>query len=336
MDHHRQSLRIGAAAILCALLLRLGGSGILQDVADFLSEPTISSLLIYLETGRIVRFSPSSEDRAVFSMESHIPDFAGEAQILTPLPAFSADDGTAVTIKSNCTLEPDVQALITQPLSWDLTGEEPTVLILHTHATESYTKSAGESYTESSAFRTLDESYNMISIGDHLAQLLQAGGVGVIHDRTLHDYPSYSGSYNHARKAMKQYLEEFPSIQLVLDLHRDASGDNANQMRTSAVVDGKSSAQLMLVVGTNGSGLTHPDWEQNLALGLKLHTQLERISPGIMRYVNLRAQRFNQDMSPGALIVEVGAAGNTHDEALTAIEVLAEGILSLAKGSSVS
>ena len=336
MDHQHQSLRIGAAAILCALLLRLSGSGILQDVADFLSEPEISSLLIYLETGRIVRFSPSSQSEAVFSMESHIPDFAQDQPVLTPLPAFSADDGAAVTIKSNCDLEPDVGALIAQPLSWDLTGTEPTVLILHTHATESYTKSTGERYTESSAYRTLDDGYNMISIGDHLAQLLQAGGVGVIHDRTLHDYPSYSGSYSHARKAIAAYLEEYPSIQLVLDLHRDASGDNNNQMRTEATVDGKSSAQIMLVVGTNGSGLSHPDWEQNLALGLKLHTQLERIAPGITRYVNLRAQRFNQDMSPGALIVEIGAAGNTHDEALTATEVLAEGILSLAKGTSVS
>ena len=107
-------------------------------------------------------------------------------------------------------------------------------------------------------------------------------------------------------------------------------------MRTKATVNGKPSAQLMLVVGTNGTGLTHPDWEENMALGLKLHTQCERIAPGIMRYVNLRAQRFNQDLSPGALIVEVGAAGNTHDEALRAIDILAEGILSLAQGSAIS
>ncbi len=336
MDHQRLSLRIGAAAILCALLLRLGGSGVLDQVADFLSEPKISSLLIYLETGRIVRFSPSLEDREVFSMESHIPDFARDPQKLTPLPAFAAADGAGVEIKTNCSAEPDVEKLITQPLSWDLTGTEPTVLILHTHATESYTRSPGEVYTESSPYRTLDEDYNMISVGDHLAELLQAGGIGVVHDRTLHDYPSYSGSYNQARKTIAACLEEYPGIRLVLDLHRDASGDNGNQMRTQARVNGKSSAQIMLVVGTDESGLKHPGWEENLALGLKLHTQCERIAPGIMRYVNLRAQRFNQDMSPGALIVEIGAAGNTHAEALTATAVLAEAILSLSKGSSVS
>ena len=336
MDHNRLSLRIGAAAILCALLLRLGGSGLLRHAGKILAEPTIASWMIYLETGRTVRFSPSSEDREVFSLESHTPDFAVDTQDMTVLPSFTGEDGAAVNIKYNCTYRPDVEKLITEPLSWDLTGQEPTVLILHTHATESYTKSAGERYTETSAFRTLDESYNMISVGAHLTQLLEAGGVGVIHDRTLHDYPSYSGSYNHARKSIAQYLEEYPSIRLVLDLHRDASGDNSNQMRTRAEVDGKESAQIMLVVGTSGSGLKHPNWEQNLALGLKLHTQLERTAPGITRYVNLRAQRFNQDMSPGCLIVEIGAAGNTHAEALVATEVLAESILALAEGNSVS
>ena len=336
MDHNRLSLRIGAAAILFALLLRLGGSGLLQRAGEALAEPAITSWLIYLETGRIVRFSPSSEDREVFSMESHTPDFALEAQNLTVLPSFAADDGAAVEIKYNCKYRPDVEKLITEPLGWDLTGEEPKVLILHTHATESYTKSAGERYKETSAFRTLDENYNMISVGEHLAELLEAGGVRVLHDRTLHDYPSYSGSYNHARKSIAAYLEEYPSIELVLDLHRDASGDDNNQMRTRAEVDGEASAQIMLVVGTSGSGLKHPDWEQNLALGLKLHTQLERTAPGITRYVNLRAQRFNQDMSPGCLIVEIGAAGNTHAEALVATEVLAQSILALAKGSSVS
>ena len=336
MDHNRQSLRIGAAAILCALVLRLSTGSALREISDFLTEPKISSLLLYLETGRIVRFSPSEEADPVFSMESHTPDFAQTGQTLTVLPSFSPADAQALDIKYNCSLRPDVEELITRPLSWDLTGEEPTVLILHTHGTESYTRSQGERYTESSAFRTLDESYNMISVGDRLASLLEAGGIAVLHDRTLHDYPSYSGSYNHARKSTQQYLKEHPSIRLVLDLHRDASGDNENQMRTKAVVDGKSSAQIMLVVGTSASGLKHPEWEQNLSLGLKLHTQCERIAPGIMRYVNLRAQRFNQDLSPGALIVEVGAAGNSHAEALTAVEVLAEAILSLSKGSGVS
>ena len=336
MDHYRQSLRIGAAAIFFALFLRLAAGGFFQPIGDFLTDPKTASFLIYLETGRNVRFSPSPEATEVFSLESHTPDFAQKPEQPTVLPSFTPEEGSQVSIRYNCALRPDLGALIAAPLSWDLTGPEPTVLILHTHSTESYTKTAGETYKESSAFRTLDENYNMLSVGAHLADLLESGGISVIQDRTLHDYPSYSGSYNHARKSVNQYLKEYPSIRLVLDLHRDASGDNRNQMRTEATVNGRPAAQLMLVAGTSASGLKHPNWEQNLALGLKIHVQCERIAPGIMRYVNLRAQRFNQDLSPGALLIEVGAAGNTHGEALAAVEVLAQGILALAKGSSVS
>ena len=330
MDHQKWSLRAGTAVIVCALVMRLGMLGFFQPVADFLAQPNIASFLIYLETGRIVRFSSSEEESPVFALESATPDFGKEP---AEPPTFSEEDLKDLELKNNSPRNPDLEELITAPLDWDLTTEGPTVLILHTHGTESYTPSPGEDYTESSPFRTLDENYNMVSLGDHLAKILEAEGIEVVHDRELHDYPNYSGSYSHARKSIDAYLKQYPTIRLVLDLHRDASGDNRNQMVTSATVNGEKSAQIMIVVGTNGSGLTHPKWEENLALALKLHIQLERINPGIMRYVNLRSQRFNQDQSPGALIIEIGAAGNTHAEALTATDVLAQGILDLARGS---
>ncbi len=334
MDHQQHSLRLGAAVILCALVLRLGAIGLFQSLADVLLQPNISSFLLYLETGRVVRFSHSYAELPVFEGESPAPVFPTEA-VPEPLslPVFAPADGRAVEIRYNCSLRPDVEALAAQPLRWDLTGSEPTVLILSTHTTESYTPAPGEAYEESSDFRTLDEGYNMLSLGDHLAALLRAGGINVLQDRELHDYPSYNGSYSHARKSIQQYLEAYPSIRLVLDLHRDASGDNDRQMQTAVTVNGVSAARIMLVVGTNASGLDHPQWEENLSLALKLHTQLERNAPGICRYINLRSQRFNQDLSPGALIVEVGAAGDSHDEALAAVEVLAKAVLDLRNGS---
>ena len=330
MDHQQRSLRVGAWAIFCAVLLRLSAGGFFNPLVEFFSQPKIASFLIYLETGRIVRFSASDEDfPPVFDRESPEPLFALREPEPTQ-PSFTAQDAGAIEIRYNCTHRPDLPELITRPLNWDLTAAEPTVLILHTHATESYTISPGEQYKESAAFRTLEERYNMISVGAHLAKLLEEGGITVIHDRTLHDYPSYNGSYSAARKAIDSWLEQYPSISLVLDIHRDASGDNNNQMRTSATVEGRKSAQLMLVVGSN-----HGNWEENLALALKFQVQLERNAPGICRYINLRSQRFNQDKSPGALLVEVGAAGNSHDEALTAVEVLAKGILDLKKGAKI-
>jgi len=329
MDHQQRSLRFGAALIVCALVLRLGGSGMFDAAAEFLAKPNIASFLLYLETGRIVRFSQSSDRLPVFALESALPDFAkASGEPLTFLP----EEAEGVKVKYNCEVAPDLGSLIARPLDWNLTTDEPTVLILHTHTTESYTKQ-GEDYEETAAFRTLDEDYNMLSVGDRVAALLEAGGITVVHDRALHDYPSYNGSYSNARTSIQAYLNQYPTIRLILDLHRDASGDDDNQMRTYAQVEGMDSAQLMLVIGTGASGLGNEHWEENLALALKLHVTLEKTAPGIMRYVNLRGQRFNQDMAPGMLLVEVGAAGNSHAEALVAAEVLARGILTLAKGS---
>ena len=334
MNHQQRSLRVGAVAILCAVIFKLGMGGVFRPVAEFLAQPTISSLLIYLETGRIVRFSPSSEPVFLFASESAAPIF--EVPEEEAIPVFSAEDAAAVSVKYYGTKRADLEKLMTRPLTWELADQEPAVLILHTHGTESYTKAKGESYTESSSYRTLDEGHNMISVGDYLGAALESAGIGVIHDRSLHDYPSYNGSYASARKSIAAYLEEYPSIKLVLDLHRDASGDNKNQLKTSAMVDGKPSAQLMIVVGTNGSGLSHPKWEENLSLALKLYAQLERTSPGICRYISLRAQRFNQDQHTGALIVEVGGAGNSRAEALTATSVLAKAIIAMSKGVEIA
>ena len=161
-----------------------------------------------------------------------------------------------------------------------------------------------------------------------LLQLLEEAGIRVIRDEQLYDHPSYNGSYVRARTAIRDYLAQYPSIRLVLDLHRDAAGDGQGQLRTRATVDGQPSAQLMLVLGTN-----HDGYEENLSLSLKLHALLEQAHPGLMRPLQLRAQRFNQDLSPGALLVEVGAAGNTHAEAITAAEALARAVIQLAKGT---
>lgn len=337
MDQQTKTLRFGAAVIACAVVARLGAAGAFQGVLDLFRKPETQSFLIYLETGRKVRFSPSLEENTdSVEVPTEIP--ASTTVPVTvppepePLPVFSSGDLDLAQILYACSLRPDLEDLMTRPLNWDLTGSEPRVLILHTHATESYTKQ-GENYQESSAFRTLDTDYNMVSIGTRVAELLQQAGITVIHDRELHDYPSYNGSYNHARKAIQTVLEEYPSVCLVLDLHRDASGDLNNQFRPVVQVDGADTAQIMLVMGTNAAGLKHPDWEENLSLGLKLQAQLERLSPGITRPMSLRSQRFNQDLTKGSLLIEMGAAGNTHKEALRAAEQLAKAIIALARGT---
>ena len=323
-------LRTGALVVACAIALRL-----LCGVADSFPAqvgPKIVSFILFMRTGRMVRpgniaFSPPATEPTV-ETEPTEPT-ATEPE----LPVFSAQDASAIAITAGFSYSADLSELITKPLNWDLTGEEPKVLIVHSHATESFLPT--QEYEETTPYHTLDTEHNMVSVGDLVAKKLEEAGISVIHDRTLHDEPSYNASYNNSRKSVQDYLAEYPSICLVLDLHRDSIEDaSGNQVAHTVFSQGTTVAPLMLVVGTDHGGLHHPQWQENLSLALKLQTQLEGICPGICRNINLRTQRFNQDLSPGAMLVEVGASGNTHQEALGAAEVLVRAIVSLAHGSA--
>ncbi len=339
MNWERRSLQVGAAALLCAVVLRLVASGALGAVINIFSDPKVAAVLFYLETGRVVRPGQTLQQTEPTETQpieppTTAPEETVEQDEPLALPVFSPRDSALVDINSVCGYDTDLSGWLQKPLSWDLAQKQPTVLILHTHGTESYTKT--EDYKESSSYRTLDKGYNVVSIGQALKEALEAGGIGVVHDTTLHDYPSFSGAYGAARKSIKEYLKQYPSIQLVLDIHRDSVEDSkGQQMRFTTKVDGKTVGRLMLVVGTDANGLKHPDWPDNMSLAVKLHAQMEKNAPGICRPISFRKQRFNQDLSAGALIVEVGSAGNTRQEALLAVQELAETILQLAKGAAV-
>ena len=190
MDHYKWSLRAGAAMILCAFLLRLTATGFFMPMVQLLTKPNIASIIIYLETGRVVRFSDSLGDSTGFVPVFYQTPAATEPPeetVPAETPVFTAAEAKEVEVLGTERTY-NAGALLESPLDWDLTGPEPTVLILHTHATESFTKSPGERYEESSAFRTLSENYNMISVGDRVAELLEAGGISVLHDHSLHHH----------------------------------------------------------------------------------------------------------------------------------------------------
>ncbi len=308
MLQQQRMLRFGVAVCILTLLLRL-------------ITGTPATFLCYLETGRRPTVSVQTPVEAAEPTESTATE---PTAIPTALPSFSELDLAYITMDYQCTTRPALAPLMVQPLTWNLYGDSPTVLIIHTHATESF---AG---TEN--YRSLEETENMLSIGAEVARILEENGIQVIHDRTLHDYPSYEEAYTEARKTVQAQLAEHPTIRLVLDLHRDASSGEGGQFVTSATVGGQRSAQLMLVLGTDEK-LSHPNWQENLALALKLTAAMEQENPGICRPVQLRSQRFNMDLSVGSLLVEVGAAGNSRQEALLAANVLARGILLLAGGT---
>ena len=309
----RRSTKIGAALLVFATVLRLLlGAPVLRG-----DEPLLSI--------QKLPFVPTQAPT--------VPTEPGS--IMPTIPIFGASDADKTRLRYSCDYRVDVGKLLEQRLQWELDDGQPAVLIVHTHGSESYTKELGQTYQETAQYRTLDEHHNMVAVGDLLADLLEEAGIRVIHDRQLHDYPSYTSSYNNSRKSVKEYLKEYPSIRLVLDLHRDA-GENSDgsQFATHAKVDGKDSAQIMFLVGTDESGNYHPAWKDNLAVAAKLNVLMEGLNPGITRKTTLRAQRFNQDLAEIALLVEVGSAGNTLQEALTAIPILAEAIIALKNGAN--
>ncbi len=336
METEQKSLRVGAAAIGAAIILRFFSGGLPGTLTQFMTSPQMMSVMLYLETGRVVSIPQTQQQPQVQSKPVQQPKPEIPQQQVTPQEpvkaVFSEQDAALVKINNVCGYKTDLPALLTSALSWDLKQDGPRVLIVHTHATESYTKT--EDYTSSSEYRTLDTRYNVVSVGARLAALLEEEGIEVLHDDTLHDYPSYNGSYENSRTTIQDYLEKYPTIEMVIDLHRDAIEDaDGDQRGYSIAVDGKQVAQLMMVVGTDAGGLKHDTWKSNLALAAKLHAQLEKRTPGICRPISFRTQRFNQDLSAGAVLVEVGAAGNTRQEALLAAECLAQGILALAYGT---
>lgn len=247
----------------------------------------------------------------------------------------SKTDVTYVEMNYSAKRTPNLEALLTQPLDWDLTADEPSVLIIHSHGTEAFLPGDGYTYEEEGGeYRTTDEDCNMLSLGEELARLLNEAGIRTVQDRTYYDYPDYLSSYDNARIGLEAQLKKYPNVKLVIDLHRDsAERSDGSQWATEALINGEKSAQVMLVMGTD-SYYTHPNWEQNLSIALKLQTIMEKTHMGSTRPLDLRKQRFNQDLSTGAIIAEIGAAGNTYREAMNGVSVLAEAIIMLAKGAN--
>ncbi len=265
--------------------------------------------------------------------EAKRTDTPAESANLFGRDTHTADDKPPYTpeIRNDTSFLLDLDALEASGVSIK-DSEEPQVLIVHTHTSEAYTPDEEYSYVQDDNDRTLNEQFNVVAVGNRVEQLLKDAGISVIHDKTLNDYPSYSGSYSRMLEIIELYLAEYPSIRVVLDIHRDAViYEDGSRFAASTVIDGKSAAQVMLVVGTNEGGLPHDGWEQNLAFALDIQSAADALYPGLMRPVNLRSSRFNQHVSPGALIVEVGASGNTLGEALYGAELFAKALMNTLK-----
>ena len=209
----------------------------------------------------------------------------------------------------------------------------PMVLIYHTHTTESYVSAKTGNYDNNFNFRTTEPEYNMVAVGDAIAEQLASANVGVIHAKELHDYPVWTGSYNNSAETIRSVLEQYPSVCIALDIHRDAISNGSVVTAPVAEIDGKQSAQIMIISGCDDGTMNMPEYRKNFHLASLIQQTAERMYPGFTRPILFDYRKYNQNLTNGSLLIEVGSQGNTLEEARYAGEltgkVLAETIRTL-------
>lgn len=201
-------------------------------------------------------------------------------------------------------------------------SESPTVLIYHTHTTESYLPE-NDWYDADYPNNNRDPDKSVVAVGDALCEALASRGISVVHDCTVHDYPQYTGAYYRSADTIVKNMEDYPDLQLILDIHRDGiGGSDGSPIAPTAEIDGKTAAQFMIITGCDNEIFDMPDYMENYKLACLLQNAAETAYPTLARPVLFDYRNYNQDMSPGALLIEVGSQGNSLEEAVYTGELL--------------
>ena len=212
--------------------------------------------------------------------------------------------------------------LTEEMLKPDITVNKENILLFHTHTCESYTPSENFEYEQTGTYRTTDFNYNVVRVGTELTNQLKSYGYNVIHDNTYHDYPAYNGSYGRSLTTVTNLLKQYDNTDIVIDLHRDAIGDYT--YAPTVQIGEEQAAQIMFVIGTDGGGLEHENWNDNLKFAIKVQEKANELYPGLFKPIILRNSRYNQHLAKAACIIEVGATGNTMDQCLNSMKYLAK------------
>lgn len=238
------------------------------------------------------------------------------SKYISPYTAASSYD--KVYLKNSTGQQINIKELLESKLGFKIQKESGVqVLIMHTHATETFMPQDSDYYTETTLSRTTDNNKNMVRIGEIVAEKLNSAGIKTVHDKTLHDYPQYNGSYTRSAATVNSYLKKYPEIKIVLDLHRDAiSSGESDKVKLVTEIDGKKAAQVMLVMGSStGSVTNYPHWKENLKLALKLQQTIEKTYPTLARPLSLVSKNYNQSLTKGSLLIEFGTDANSLEEA---------------------
>ena len=245
---------------------------------------------------------------------------AGSSNIYIPLENGYIKNCTSIS-------RAEIEAQIQNPPYFTIEDtDEPQVLIMHTHTTESYVPFTGDYYDKTMSFRSTDNSENMAVVGDRIARELEAAGIGVIHDTTQHDYPSYNGSYERSQETVEKYLAQYPSIKIVLDVHRDAIASGEDVYSAEAEIEGKTAAQVMIISGCDDGTMGYPDYMKNLSFAAALQNQLEGDHPTLTRPVLFDYRKYNQQLTTGSLLLEIGSHGNTLEQAAYTGELIGKSL----------
>jgi len=251
---------------------------------------------------------------------------------INPSDSKGYEQAKGIYIKNETKYKVDINALLNESLNMKFAEKGPQVLIVHTHTSEAYTRTNKNNYKPSDPDRTEDPRYNIVRVGEEIAKHLENKGISVIHDKTIHDYPSYNGSYLKCLETIQSNLKKYPSIRIVLDIHRDGLiFEDGTKLKVTAEINNTKVSQVMLVVGTNEGGLEHPNWKENLKFAIRIQNKMNQLYPKFARPINLRRERFNQHATTGSLIVEVGSNGNTLEESVAAAQYFANALSEVIK-----
>ncbi|MBQ9994369.1 MAG: stage II sporulation protein P [Clostridia bacterium] len=234
-----------------------------------------------------------------------------------------------VYVKNGTTYDVDIDSVLSKAPECKIKlNAGYQVLIIHTHTTECYAQRTDGTYDPNYSPRSTDKSKNVVAVGDVIAAKLEAVGIRTLHVTTAHDYPQYNGSYARAEETIAAYLEQYPSIEMVIDVHRDSmTQDSGTKIKPTAVVNGKKAAQVMIISGCDAGGsLYFPEWRLNLRMGMRLQKKLSDTYPGLMRPLYFAPYRYNMHMTKNSLLIEFGTDVNTLEEALYSAEMVGEGL----------
>ena len=237
--------------------------------------------------------------------------------------------GGGVHISNSTDLNVDINELLSSKLGFIIEkGGSPQVLIVHTHATETFLNEDRDYYTSGDQTRTTDNSYNVTALGAIIAENLNNAGINTLHDKTQHDYPEYNGSYSRAAKTITAHLKKYPSIKVVIDIHRDSVQTDTTKTKLVADVGGKNAAQIMLVMGSqSGNVKNFPNWKENLKLAVRLQKNIEETYPSLARPLSLMSRSYNEPLTTGSMLIEVGTEANSFAEAVYSAELLANSLI---------